>query len=311
MSSSSLLQNRWTDPNSFIEKSSWVDLCTPIVVADQVATREELEHAIRMAFAESIDPFAPNATSQTKTNYALQLKFSKAFVASLALSENIPRIAPLVFEGLESAVEDASNVELRMMQMIRKKNSSSLLNSRQQWVGATRFPIATLSMIAWLRISKTIVVEEEEVAQQQHQRTLLGIISSSSSTLGTTSNGMSLANKWPPISVAGAKRFLARVLPLSFIPTFVFASTSSTIPGLLATITSMANEAGSGFLSTVDPNGQPTCSYKGGDPGFVRVPDPQTIAWPNYDGNGMYLSMGNAAATGKVGLIFIDLEVVS
>jgi uncharacterized protein len=62
------------------------------------------------------------------------------------------------------------------------------------------------------------------------------------------------------------------------------------------------------FLSTVDPTGQPTVSYKGGDPGFVRVVDPTTIAWPNYDGNGMYLSMGNVAATHKVGLLFIDFE---
>lgn len=62
------------------------------------------------------------------------------------------------------------------------------------------------------------------------------------------------------------------------------------------------------FLSTVDPNGQPSVSYKGGDPGFVRVPDAKTIAWPNYDGNGMYLSMGNIEATHKVGLLFIDFE---
>lgn len=62
------------------------------------------------------------------------------------------------------------------------------------------------------------------------------------------------------------------------------------------------------FLSTVDPRGYPTCSYKGGDPGFVRVLDAHTIAFPNYDGNGMYLSMGNAVAQHKVGLLFIDLE---
>src|SRR3979409_785001 len=46
------------------------------------------------------------------------------------------------------------------------------------------------------------------------------------------------------------------------------------------------------------PQGRPNFSYKGGDPGFVRVIDEQTLAFPNYDGNGMYLSMGNAVATG-------------
>lgn len=62
------------------------------------------------------------------------------------------------------------------------------------------------------------------------------------------------------------------------------------------------------FLATVDAEGFPTCSYKGGDPGFVTVVDERTLAFPNYDGNGMYLSMGNVAATGAVGLLFIDFQ---
>ncbi|HLQ12468.1 MAG TPA: pyridoxamine 5'-phosphate oxidase family protein [Steroidobacteraceae bacterium] len=62
------------------------------------------------------------------------------------------------------------------------------------------------------------------------------------------------------------------------------------------------------FLATVDSAGRPTCSYKGGDPGFVHSPDEHTLVFPNYDGNGMYLSMGNVAATSQVGLLFIDFE---
>jgi predicted pyridoxine 5'-phosphate oxidase superfamily flavin-nucleotide-binding protein len=62
------------------------------------------------------------------------------------------------------------------------------------------------------------------------------------------------------------------------------------------------------FLATADAAGRPNCSYKGGDPGFVRVLDPRTLAFPNYDGNGMYLSMGNIALTGQVGMLFIDFE---
>jgi len=62
------------------------------------------------------------------------------------------------------------------------------------------------------------------------------------------------------------------------------------------------------FLATVDATGQPTCSYKGGDPGFVTVVDDQTLAFPNYDGNGMYLSMGNVDATRRVGLLFVDFD---
>lgn len=62
------------------------------------------------------------------------------------------------------------------------------------------------------------------------------------------------------------------------------------------------------FLATADDAGLPNCSYKGGDPGFVRVIDERTIAFPNFDGNGMYLSMGNVLVNPSVGLLFIDFE---
>ncbi|MCC6443568.1 MAG: pyridoxamine 5'-phosphate oxidase family protein [Armatimonadetes bacterium] len=62
------------------------------------------------------------------------------------------------------------------------------------------------------------------------------------------------------------------------------------------------------FLATVDAQGRPNCSYKGGDPGFVRVLDARTIAFPCYDGNGMYLSMGNVLVNPNVGLLFVDWE---
>jgi predicted pyridoxine 5'-phosphate oxidase superfamily flavin-nucleotide-binding protein len=62
------------------------------------------------------------------------------------------------------------------------------------------------------------------------------------------------------------------------------------------------------FLATVNSRGEPSCSYKGGDPGFVRVLDARTLAFPSYDGNGMYLSMGNVAGNGRVGMLFIDLS---
>src|SRR5206468_9306075 len=62
------------------------------------------------------------------------------------------------------------------------------------------------------------------------------------------------------------------------------------------------------FIATADANGRPQCSYKGGDPGFVRVLDERTIAFPLYDGNGMYLTAGNAFANPHVGLLFVDFE---
>ena len=62
------------------------------------------------------------------------------------------------------------------------------------------------------------------------------------------------------------------------------------------------------FISTVDEEGRPTVSYKGGDIGFVRVIDSKTIAFPGYDGNGMFLTAGNIVSNNEVGLLFIDLE---
>ena len=62
------------------------------------------------------------------------------------------------------------------------------------------------------------------------------------------------------------------------------------------------------FLATVDERGHANCSYKGGEPGFVRVVDEHTLTFPNYDGNGMYLSMGNIRETRQVGMLFIDFE---
>lgn len=60
------------------------------------------------------------------------------------------------------------------------------------------------------------------------------------------------------------------------------------------------------FLATADATGQPQCSHKGGDPGFVRVIDASTLAFPLYDGNGMFLSAGNITENPAVGLLFVN-----
>ncbi len=62
------------------------------------------------------------------------------------------------------------------------------------------------------------------------------------------------------------------------------------------------------FLATVDHQGWPTVSYKGGDPGFVKIVDPTTLVFPSYDGNGMFLSMGNLAQHPRIGMLFISFE---
>jgi predicted pyridoxine 5'-phosphate oxidase superfamily flavin-nucleotide-binding protein len=61
------------------------------------------------------------------------------------------------------------------------------------------------------------------------------------------------------------------------------------------------------FLATADADGRPHCSFKGGTPGFVRIVGEDELAFPDYDGNGMFKSLGNILANPAVGLLFIDM----
>jgi predicted pyridoxine 5'-phosphate oxidase superfamily flavin-nucleotide-binding protein len=62
------------------------------------------------------------------------------------------------------------------------------------------------------------------------------------------------------------------------------------------------------FLATADADGRPDCSFKGGPPGFVQVTGPSELAFPDYDGNGMFKSLGNTLVNANVGILFIDLH---
>jgi uncharacterized protein len=62
------------------------------------------------------------------------------------------------------------------------------------------------------------------------------------------------------------------------------------------------------FLATADAEGHPDCSFKGGTPGFVRVTGPSELAFPDYDGNGMFKSLGNLLVNPNVGMLFIDMH---
>ena len=62
------------------------------------------------------------------------------------------------------------------------------------------------------------------------------------------------------------------------------------------------------FLATADADGRPDCSFKGGAPGFARVVAPDLLVFPDYDGNGMFKSLGNILANPHVGLLFISMN---
>lgn len=61
------------------------------------------------------------------------------------------------------------------------------------------------------------------------------------------------------------------------------------------------------FLATAAPDGHPDCSFKGGAPGFARIVQRDLLVWPDYDGNGMFKSLGNIALNPFVGLLFIRM----
>lgn len=62
------------------------------------------------------------------------------------------------------------------------------------------------------------------------------------------------------------------------------------------------------FLATVDDQGRANCSYKGGGVGLVKVLDEETLAFPSYDGSGMYMSAGNVLVNPHVGMLFVDFQ---
>jgi predicted pyridoxine 5'-phosphate oxidase superfamily flavin-nucleotide-binding protein len=61
------------------------------------------------------------------------------------------------------------------------------------------------------------------------------------------------------------------------------------------------------FLATADAQGRPDCSYKGGEPGFVRVIAQDLLVFPDSDGNGMFKSLGNLKVNPQVGLLFLRI----
>ena len=62
------------------------------------------------------------------------------------------------------------------------------------------------------------------------------------------------------------------------------------------------------FLATADAEGRPDCSIKCGQPGFVRVTGPAELAFPDYDGNGMFKSLGNTLVNAEIGMLFIAMH---
>ncbi|MBU4520376.1 MAG: pyridoxamine 5'-phosphate oxidase family protein [Gammaproteobacteria bacterium] len=58
-------------------------------------------------------------------------------------------------------------------------------------------------------------------------------------------------------------------------------------------------------LSSAGPNGALDASPRGGEPGFVKVLDPQTLLIPDAPGNNRLDTLENIVQTGQIGLLFL------
>ncbi len=62
------------------------------------------------------------------------------------------------------------------------------------------------------------------------------------------------------------------------------------------------------FIASYHPESGADASHRGGFGGFVQVLDGQTLVWPEYNGNGMFNTLGNMVENPRAGLLFIDFD---
>nr|WSX51840.1 pyridoxamine 5'-phosphate oxidase family protein [Streptomyces sp. NBC_00974] len=62
------------------------------------------------------------------------------------------------------------------------------------------------------------------------------------------------------------------------------------------------------FVATAAEAQGTDASHRGGLPGFVEVLSPTELAWPDYPGNAMFLTLGNLLTDPRAGLLFPDWE---
>jgi uncharacterized protein len=60
------------------------------------------------------------------------------------------------------------------------------------------------------------------------------------------------------------------------------------------------------FIATSDAAGECDCSFRAGAPGFLRVLNEHTIAYPEFRGNGVMASLGNIAENPHIGIFMVD-----
>ena len=60
------------------------------------------------------------------------------------------------------------------------------------------------------------------------------------------------------------------------------------------------------YIASIGENGFPYIQHRGGPIGFLKVLDPQNLAFLDFSGNMQYISVGNVKTNNKVSLILVD-----
>jgi hypothetical protein len=84
--------------------------------------------------------------------------------------------------------------------------------------------------------------------------------------------------------------------------------TASVSTELSASQQQQLSRADTFFIATDNPERGADVSHKGGNPGFVRILDARRIAFPDYNGNSMFNTLGNLTVNPHAGLLFIDFD---
>ena len=85
-----------------------------------------------------------------------------------------------------------------------------------------------------------------------------------------------------------------------------FESGEPDFHGLTSDETEYISRRDSFYLATVGENGQPYVQFRGGPPGFLKVLDPETLAYADFGGNLQYISVGNLSVNDRAALILMD-----
>jgi hypothetical protein len=104
------------------------------------------------------------------------------------------------------------------------------------------------------------------------------------------------------------RRYLQERIFIGSRQTPVANPTASVSTEVSASQQQQISHADTFFIATDNPERGADVSHKGGNPGFVRTLDARHIAFPDYNGNSMFNTLGNITVNPQAGLLFIDFD---